>query len=665
MSKRSGVSFEGSLRLVPSSPASEERPDIARPRSADHQPVIREENMRTKHGVNVLPTLALIAALGACGSGPTSAPEEKASALVSIQGESGAPVKVTIACGDVEQTKTVSVRDRGNQGPLADAYFKSLPAPASCTADVVVLNRDGTPATNCAPASVEFHTTPGSVELVSASTLCRAQSGAGANVVVHVDTGDALVTPDFEDKWAAVCGWVDLQFEVVKNNDDPYELTLAPSGAVATGLVRIIKAGDGFRVQCLAARPDNDGSVPLRAGLRQYGQEVASMDFSIHCYDAKTSPAPGQQCDNGAPGSCLATGQFECSPINDSVVCNAPPAPVETCDGQDNDCDGKVDEGCCGNGALDVGEACDGTNLGGKTCGSLGFSGGTLACNSTCTLNTNHCVNSCASYSSVERATDCNQFHDGTPDDYSACMADRSGGCADAEQEAWCRRRFDESHTSWYNYNRDWVQARCAGEVRLVRGSSTYGGKDYFFCQEEYPSCTRIAGVTPIVIVDNDARLGFRPAVSGSKFDLDSSGIPATYDVPVNAAWLVRPDPDGQVRGGWNLFGSGSKTAAGRPANGFVALRELADSNADGFIDNAEASSLMLWRDLDANWVATANELTSIRTLGTVSIDLAYSSNIQECDDGNCAVERSAITYTTPDGVVRTAPVVDVHLLAR
>jgi PKD repeat protein len=40
----------------------------------------------------------------------------------------------------------------------------------------------------------------------------------------------------------------------------------------------------------------------------------------------------------------------------------------------------------CGNGALDAdaGEPCDGANLSGTTCQSLGFDGGTLGCNSTC-----------------------------------------------------------------------------------------------------------------------------------------------------------------------------------------------------------------------------------------------------------------------------------------
>lgn len=43
-----------------------------------------------------------------------------------------------------------------------------------------------------------------------------------------------------------------------------------------------------------------------------------------------------------------------------------------------------VDGPVCGNGVLEAGEVCDGADLGGETCVSQGFSGGTLTCNNTC-----------------------------------------------------------------------------------------------------------------------------------------------------------------------------------------------------------------------------------------------------------------------------------------
>ena len=48
----------------------------------------------------------------------------------------------------------------------------------------------------------------------------------------------------------------------------------------------------------------------------------------------------------------------------------------------------------CGNGALDAGEACDGADLGGATCQSLGYPGGQLACGPSCAFDLSTCEGS-------------------------------------------------------------------------------------------------------------------------------------------------------------------------------------------------------------------------------------------------------------------------------
>jgi len=48
--------------------------------------------------------------------------------------------------------------------------------------------------------------------------------------------------------------------------------------------------------------------------------------------------------------------------------------------------------GTCGDGTLDPGEECDGANLDGHTCESLGWDGGTLACGATCTFDESGCA---------------------------------------------------------------------------------------------------------------------------------------------------------------------------------------------------------------------------------------------------------------------------------
>lgn len=48
----------------------------------------------------------------------------------------------------------------------------------------------------------------------------------------------------------------------------------------------------------------------------------------------------------------------------------------------------------CGDGVIGVGEQCDGSNLGGASCTSQGFTGGSLSCTSACTFSTLQCTNS-------------------------------------------------------------------------------------------------------------------------------------------------------------------------------------------------------------------------------------------------------------------------------
>lgn len=74
--------------------------------------------------------------------------------------------------------------------------------------------------------------------------------------------------------------------------------------------------------------------------------------------------------------------------------------------------------GVCGNGTIEWPEECDGGNLGGASCESLGYKRGTLACNADCTLETSDCKGggggggndpgTCAAYNEpCRKDTDC------------------------------------------------------------------------------------------------------------------------------------------------------------------------------------------------------------------------------------------------------------------
>ena len=69
---------------------------------------------------------------------------------------------------------------------------------------------------------------------------------------------------------------------------------------------------------------------------------------------------------NGSPYGTRC-GAYETGGEQIGIDWNAPPPPPQ-----------------CGNGSIEVGETCDGSNLGGQTCLSHGYSGGTLACASDC-----------------------------------------------------------------------------------------------------------------------------------------------------------------------------------------------------------------------------------------------------------------------------------------
>ncbi|APR76184.1 Fibro-slime domain protein [Minicystis rosea] len=61
----------------------------------------------------------------------------------------------------------------------------------------------------------------------------------------------------------------------------------------------------------------------------------------------------------------------------------------------------------CGNGELDTGEACDGADVGGATCTSLGFaSPGTVTCTAACELDTSACKATCDG-AQIEPGEDC------------------------------------------------------------------------------------------------------------------------------------------------------------------------------------------------------------------------------------------------------------------
>jgi len=59
----------------------------------------------------------------------------------------------------------------------------------------------------------------------------------------------------------------------------------------------------------------------------------------------------------------------------------------------------------CGNGQIEIGEACDGSNMGGKTCLTEGYNNGVLSCNSCSLVYDDCCYNTCSSVGATQCST--------------------------------------------------------------------------------------------------------------------------------------------------------------------------------------------------------------------------------------------------------------------
>jgi hypothetical protein len=99
-------------------------------------------------------------------------------------------------------------------------------------------------------------------------------------------------------------------------------------------------------------------------------------DGLIDCDDPScngNSSCGGEICDNGTDDD--QDGLVDCDDAN----CNNSP----NCAANPN----------CGNGQINAGEQCDGSNLNGQDCTDRGFVGGSLSCSSSCQFNTAGCFN--------------------------------------------------------------------------------------------------------------------------------------------------------------------------------------------------------------------------------------------------------------------------------
>ncbi len=124
--------------------------------------------------------------------------------------------------------------------------------------------------------------------------------------------------------------------------------------------------------------------------------------------DGSTSPTEPDSSSDATAESSSSSGGDLCGngAIDDGEVCDGDELDGSTCESVGeyvggeltclDDCSGFDESGClamdCGDGQISGDEDCDGFDLGGQACTDLDFDGGTLACSGTCAFDTSACV---------------------------------------------------------------------------------------------------------------------------------------------------------------------------------------------------------------------------------------------------------------------------------
>lgn len=144
----------------------------------------------------------------------------------------------------------------------------------------------------------------------------------------------------------------------------------------------------------------------VRGSLSCTGQCVFDTSLCGDCGDGVKQD--NEECDGTDLGdaTCEAIG-FE----GGALVCNASCRLITSqCVGDNH---GSV-PATCGNRVRDVGENCDGSDVGGATCQSLGYNGGFLGCSAQCTFDASTCFQGDSSPDAVEGPTE-TPFSQGSP----------------------------------------------------------------------------------------------------------------------------------------------------------------------------------------------------------------------------------------------------------
>ncbi len=253
---------------------------------------------------------------------------------------------------------------------------------------------------------------------------------------------------------------------------------------------------------------------------------------------------------------------------------------------------------------------------------------------------------------------------------WSACQVD---GCTELNATRPCEGGVQYCFPKWVESDQLPTWGVCTGGGECTPGQTADCGFEdmqvstsCIYDENGVPIWDPFGCSTPLVLSFGEEVAFVPAAASAADFDIHGGpGVCVRADWPSAVTpWLALDlDKNGSIDGGHELFGSGTRLAAGTGSpNGFVALAQL-DSDGDGKISAGDArfGELVLWADHDGDRRSSGWEMLPLASFEIVEIELAYASR-RQCDAaGNCGVERASFVYRQ-GGRERVGEVVDVHL---
>ena len=213
-----------------------------------------------------------------------------------------------------------------------------------------------------------------------------------------------------------VMAWHDARNDTGNDAADFYASRSTDCGVTWEANTQVSAPSSEFNNSGISSSNMNTADNP-NANPNQYGEYLGLDALNCKAYVAWTDtrhyyPSFGSESQEENLG--FAVVDFECGAgptCGDDVaeggeVCDGTDLAGQTCVTQgftggvlacNGTCTGFDTSGCtggpvCGNGVVETGEQCDGGDLGGATCTSLGFTGGTLACGGSCQYDTSGCT---------------------------------------------------------------------------------------------------------------------------------------------------------------------------------------------------------------------------------------------------------------------------------